>query len=220
MSGELTLLILRLVFLAVMWIFVFSIIYALRSDLFGSRSRDYQRALEQSKAAQQAAEYEAQQAQQMPRMSAPVASAAAAPVPAPAVSAPAAAPAAATVPHHPAPGQPSQPGQPGQASANGEADAPAEFTKIVITSGPRRGSEVPLTEGPLLIGRSPDANLRLQDDYTSTRHARLLKWHGAWVVQDLDSTNGTFVDDERVSQPATIRRGTKVRIGTTTFELR
>ena len=50
MSGELTLLVIRLAFLAVMWIFVFSIVYALRSDLFGSRSKDYQKAMEQSRA--------------------------------------------------------------------------------------------------------------------------------------------------------------------------
>ena len=64
MSGELTLLVLRLVFLAIMWIFVFSIIYALRSDLFGSRSRDYQRAMEQSRAAQQPQPFEITQVAQ------------------------------------------------------------------------------------------------------------------------------------------------------------
>ena len=90
----------------------------------------------------------------------------------------------------------------------------------MLTSGPRRGTEIKLSDKPLLIGRSPDADLRIQDDYTSTRHARLLKWNDAWMVQDLDSTNGTYVNDERVSQPVEIRRGTVVRIGTTTFELR
>lgn len=181
MSGELTLLVLRLVFLAIMWIFVFSIIYALRSDLFGSRSRDYQRAMEQSRAAQQ-------------------------PQPQPVPAAPAPAPQQAA----PAPQQPRQP----------QPTGPAEFEKVVLTSGPRRGTEIKLSDKPLLIGRSPDADLRIQDDYTSTRHARLLKWNDAWMVQDLDSTNGTYVNDERVSQPVEIRRGTVVRIGTTTFELR
>ena len=60
----------------------------------------------------------------------------------------------------------------------------------------------------------------IQDDYTSTRHARLLNWNGTWMVQDLDSTNGTYVDGERVSQPTAIGPGRTVRIGTTTFELR
>ncbi|UQN14859.1 FHA domain-containing protein FhaB/FipA [Gulosibacter sp. ACHW.36C] len=179
MSGELTLLVLRLVFLAIMWIFIFSIIYALRSDLFGSRSRDYQRAMEQSR--QQGT---APQPQPVP---------AAAPTPA-----------AAQAP------------RPQQAQPQG----PATFEKVVLTSGPRRGTEIKLSDQPLLIGRSPDADLRIQDDYTSTRHARLLKWNDTWMVQDLDSTNGTYVNDERVSQPVEIRRGTVVRIGTTTFELR
>lgn len=186
MSGELTLLVLRLVFLAIMWIFVFSIIYALRSDLFGSRSRDYQRAMEQSRAAQQ-------------------------PQPVPVAPAPAQAPQqAAPQQGAPAPQQPRQP----------QPAGPAEFQKVVLTSGPRRGTEIKLSDKPLLIGRSPDADLRIQDDYTSTRHARLLKWNDTWMVQDLDSTNGTYVNDERVSQPVEIRRGTVVRIGTTTFELR
>ncbi|SJM63033.1 FHA-domain-containing proteins [Gulosibacter sp. 10] len=60
----------------------------------------------------------------------------------------------------------------------------------------------------------------IQDDYTSTRHARLLNWDGAWMLQDLDSTNGTFINGERVTQPVELRRGVSVRIGTTTFELR
>jgi pSer/pThr/pTyr-binding forkhead associated (FHA) protein len=182
MSGELTLLVLRLVFLAIMWIFIFSIIYALRSDLFGSRSRDYQRALEQSR----------QQGAPAPQ-----------PAPVPAGGAP----------------RPTAPQPQPQPQPSNDA-GPAQFRQVIITSGPKRGTEIELTGKPLLIGRSPDADLRIQDDYTSTRHARLLRWNDAWMVQDLDSTNGTYVNDERVSQPVEIRRGTVVRIGTTTFELR
>lgn len=186
MSGELTLLVLRLVFLAIMWIFIFSIIYALRSDLFGSRSRDYQRAMEQSRQHGTA------------------------PQPQPV---PAAAPAQQQA-------APAQQQRPPQAQQQPQQQGPIAFEKVVLTSGPRRGTEIKLSDQPLLIGRSPDADLRIQDDYTSTRHARLLKWNDTWMVQDLDSTNGTYVNDERVSQPVEIRRGTVVRIGTTTFELR
>ncbi len=173
MSGELTMLVIRLVFLAMMWIFIFSIIYALRSDLFGSRSQDYQKAMEQQQSRQQTY--------------------AAAPQQAP-VAVGAGAPAAA-------------------------ASEPAELTRLVITSGPRRGEELSLSQAPISIGRASDSDLVISDDYTSTRHARLLNWDGRWMLQDLDSTNGTFVNGERVSQPTELRRGVSVRIGTTSFEL-
>lgn len=196
MTGELTLLVLRLLFLAVMWIFVFSIIYSMRSDLFGSKSRDYQQALEQSRQ-QTFGGASASAAQDAP---AP----APAPVPAAAGSRPAPAPA-------PAPASAPSPQQ--------QAPSPA-FRKLVITSGPKRGTELELGEGPVSIGRAADSDLVIQDDYTSTRHARLLNWGERWMVQDLDSTNGTYVDDQRIGQPTEVRSGSAVRIGTTTFELR
>lgn len=172
MSGELTMLVIRLVFLAMMWIFIFSIIYALRSDLFGSRSQDYQKAIEKQQSRQQTYAAAPQQA--------PVAVGAGAPA---------------------------------------TASEPAEPTHLVITSGPRRGEKLSLSQAPLTIGRASDSDLVINDDYTSTRHARLLNWDGRWMVQDLDSTNGTFVNGERVAQPTELRRGVSVRIGTTSFEL-
>lgn len=195
MSGELTLLVIRLVFLAIMWIFVFSIVYALRSDLFGSRSRDYQQAMAQSRQQTFAAASDGPRPSQNP-------------TPAPA---PAGAPAAAA-------SQP-QAAKPQQAPPP-TAGGPQRLTKLVITSGPKRGFEIELGTEPLSIGRARDADVCIQDDYTSTRHARLLNWDGAWMLQDLDSTNGTFINGERVSQPVELRSGVPVRIGTTTFELR
>jgi hypothetical protein len=93
-------------------------------------------------------------------------------------------------------------------------------TKLVITSGPKVGTELALPNEPLTIGRSSESGLVIRDDYTSTHHARLMRWSdGQWVVQDLDSTNGTFLDGVRVSLPTPVPLGTPVRIGTTTFEL-
>ncbi len=60
----------------------------------------------------------------------------------------------------------------------------------------------------------------IRDDYTSTHHARLMLWNDQWVVQDLDSTNGTFLDGARVTLPTPVPPGVPVTIGTTTFELR
>ncbi|MDJ1371250.1 FHA domain-containing protein FhaB/FipA [Gulosibacter molinativorax] len=203
MSGELTLLVIRLVFLAIMWIFVFSIVYALRSDLFGSRSRDYQQAMAQSR-------------QQTFAAAGSDSGSSGSPAPAPA---PAGAPASAASQPQTQPAPPPQ--APAAASgASGTSGQPQRLTKLVITSGPKRGFEIELGTEPLSIGRARDADVCIQDDYTSTRHARLLNWDGAWMLQDLDSTNGTFINGERVSQPVELRSGVPVRIGTTTFELR
>jgi len=94
-------------------------------------------------------------------------------------------------------------------------------TRLVITSGPKAGTELALPSEPLTIGRSAESGLVIRDDYTSTHHARLMRWSdGQWVVQDLDSTNGTYLDGVRVNLPTPVPLGTPVRIGTTTFELR
>lgn len=192
MTSELTLLVLRLAFLAALWIFVFSVIYSLRSDLFGTRSSAYKQAMEKSR-------------QQV------FASADNDSAPAPATPAPVRAPAsidASEGTQRPATPVPSP-------SARSERPS-----KLVITSGPKRGTELTLRSEPLSIGRSGDSDLVIQDDYSSTHHARLLLWNDAWMVQDLDSTNGTYVNGKRVSQPTHVPVGTPVRIGTTTFELR
>jgi pSer/pThr/pTyr-binding forkhead associated (FHA) protein len=166
--SELTLLLLRLLFLAIMWGFVFAIVYALRSDLFGQKAR---------------------------RMPVP----AGATAPAPPVAAPTLAP-------KPAVARP----------AAGSLDA----RRLVITSGAKEGLEIDLPDEQLTIGRSQDSGLVIRDDYTSTHHARLLRWPEGWVVQDLDSTNGTYLDGTRVIVPTQVPLNTPVKIGTTSFELR
>ena len=93
-------------------------------------------------------------------------------------------------------------------------------TRLVITSGPREGMEIDLPAEQLTIGRSSESGLVIRDDYTSTHHARLMLWDENWVIQDLDSTNGTFLGGARVTLPTAVPPGTPVTIGTTTFELR
>ncbi len=93
-------------------------------------------------------------------------------------------------------------------------------SRLVIVSGPKSGLELPLTGEPLTIGRSSESGLIIRDDYTSTHHARLMLWDGNWVIQDLDSTNGTFLDGDRVTLPTPVPLNTPIRIGTTSFELR
>lgn len=76
------------------------------------------------------------------------------------------------------------------------------------------------TAAPILIGRGPDAAIRLDDDYVSTRHARIAASGDQWFVEDLGSTNGTYVGSARITQPTTLTLGTQVRIGKTVVELR
>ncbi|MBM3717155.1 FHA domain-containing protein FhaB/FipA [Microbacterium sp. HMH0099] len=96
----------------------------------------------------------------------------------------------------------------------------AAVSRIVITSGPKAGLELPLGTEPLTIGRSSESGLVIRDDYTSSHHARLVLWGEQWMLQDLDSTNGTFHDGTRVASPVQVKVGAPIKVGATTFELR
>lgn len=93
-------------------------------------------------------------------------------------------------------------------------------SRIVITSGPKAGLELPLGTEPLTIGRSSESGLVIRDDYTSSHHARLVLWGDQWMIQDLDSTNGTTHDGTRVAAPVPVKIGAPIKVGATTFELR
>lgn len=92
-------------------------------------------------------------------------------------------------------------------------------SRILITSGPKAGLELPLGTEPLTIGRSSESGLVIRDDYTSSHHARLMLWGDQWMIQDLDSTNGTWHDGVRVANPVPIIIGAPIKVGATTFEL-
>jgi len=97
----------------------------------------------------------------------------------------------------------------------------ATAKRLVITSGPKAGLELPLSADSLTIGRSSESALVIRDDYTSSHHARLMLRGDAWAIQDLDSTNGTYVAGQRVSgSPVALSLGTPIKVGATTFELR
>lgn len=105
------------------------------------------------------------------------------------------------------------------ASTGGPATTDA-VSRIVITSGPKAGLELPLGNEPLTIGRSSESGLVIRDDYTSSHHARLVLWGDQWMIQDLDSTNGTWHDGVRVTAPVPVKVGAPIKVGATTFELR
>jgi pSer/pThr/pTyr-binding forkhead associated (FHA) protein len=158
--SELTLMLIRFAYLAILWIFVLSAISVIRSDMFGARIDQTPRAerREQRRAAK----------------------------------------------NRPKP-------------TRRPRGAP---THVAIVEGANAGETVPLDQAPLLVGRGSDAAIRLDDDYVSTRHARIAASGDQWFVEDLGSTNGTYIGSQRVSRPTTLQLGSQVRIGKTTLELR
>ena len=91
---------------------------------------------------------------------------------------------------------------------------------LVVTAGPLTGTKITLGEQPILIGRADDSTLVLTDDFASSRHARLTNRGGQWYVEDLGSTNGTYLDQQRVQGPMLVQPGQVIRIGQTALELR
>ena len=93
-------------------------------------------------------------------------------------------------------------------------------TRLVVTQGPLSGTTLPLRPAGTLIGRSPECALVLDDDYASGRHARIYQGDdGTWRVEDLRSTNGTFLGAARLTEPKEVAVGSVLRIGQTVLEL-
>lgn len=93
-------------------------------------------------------------------------------------------------------------------------------TMLVVTDGALTGTRIALAGAPISIGRAEDSTLVLGDDYVSTRHARFVPRGDQWLVEDLGSTNGTYLDRTKVTGPTLVPLGTPVRIGKTVVELR
>ena len=91
---------------------------------------------------------------------------------------------------------------------------------LVITAGSLAGQSIVLDTAPVTIGRAPESTLVLTDDYASSHHARLVPREGQWFIEDLGSTNGTYLDKTKVTSPTAVPPGAKVRIGKTVLELR
>lgn len=92
--------------------------------------------------------------------------------------------------------------------------------QLLVTQGPLAGTRITLDTRPILIGRADDSTLKLDDDYASTRHARISQQGEDWYVEDLGSTNGTYLDRAKVTAPTRVPLGAPVRIGKTVIELR
>ncbi|MFI0817023.1 FHA domain-containing protein [Streptomyces sp. NPDC021098] len=172
--SELTLTVMRLGFLAVLWLFVIVAVQVIRSDLFGTR-------VTQRGSARRGAPDRPQQQQRQQQQAAP-------------------------------------PQQRQQPSGRGRRGAP---TKLVVSEGTLTGTTVALQGQTITLGRAHDSTIVLDDDYASSRHARIYPDRdGQWIVEDLGSTNGTYLDRNRLTTPTPIQLGAPIRIGKTVIELR
>ncbi|MFI6933658.1 FHA domain-containing protein [Streptomyces sp. NPDC050287] len=168
--SELTLTVMRLGFLAVLWLFVIVAVQVIRSDLFGTR------------VTQRGSRREGARPQQAARQAAPP--------------------------------------QQRQQAAGGRQRRNAP-TKLVVTEGTLTGTTVALQGQTITLGRAHDSTIVLDDDYASSRHARIYPDRdGQWIVEDLGSTNGTYLDRTRLTTPTPIAPGAPIRIGKTVIELR
>jgi Inner membrane component of T3SS, cytoplasmic domain len=159
--NALTLTLIRLAFLAVLWLFVIAAVGVVRTDLFGPAISGRQQRRQQK--AQRA------RAPRAPR-----------------------------------------PQRPGRGAPH----------RLLVTGGTLAGTSIGLADQQITIGRATDATLVLSDDYASSRHARLFPQDGQWIVEDLGSTNGTYLDRQKVTQPTPVPAGVPIRIGKTVLELR
>jgi hypothetical protein len=162
--NALTLTLIRLAFLAVLWLFVIAAVGVVRTDLFGTSTTSSRRQARKQKAR----------------------------------------------------ARPPQPPRPPRAG-RGPRSAPQQ---LLVTAGTLAGTSLGLADQQITIGRANDATLVLNDDYASTRHARLFPQDGQWIVEDLGSTNGTYLDRQKVTQPTPVPVGVPIRIGKTVLELR
>lgn len=90
---------------------------------------------------------------------------------------------------------------------------------LTITEGTLVGTVIPLGTTPITIGRAPDSTIVLEDDFVSTNHARLVPNGKHWVIEDLGSTNGTWIGRNRVTKPVVLQPRATLRIGRTSMEL-
>jgi pSer/pThr/pTyr-binding forkhead associated (FHA) protein len=109
---------------------------------------------------------------------------------------------------------------PGAGRSSGRSGRSRTARQLLVTQGALAGTRVTLDSRPILIGRADDSTLVLDDDYASTRHARISLQGEEWYVEDLGSTNGTYLDRAKVTGPTRVPLGVPVRIGKTVIELR
>ncbi len=91
---------------------------------------------------------------------------------------------------------------------------------LVVVEGPLAGTVIPLGTADVTLGRAADSTLVLDDDYASNQHSRITVTNGTWIVSDLGSTNGTWIDRTRITGPTPLAVGNQLKVGRTVLELR
>ncbi|HEX9711804.1 MAG TPA: FHA domain-containing protein [Actinomycetota bacterium] len=91
--------------------------------------------------------------------------------------------------------------------------------RSVIVAEPEKPSRHLALDNEVTFGRSESCTVPLDDTYTSTLHARLFAKEGAWFVEDMGSTNGTYLNRVKVTAPAPIAVGDEIRLGKTILEI-
>lgn len=103
---------------------------------------------------------------------------------------------------------------------SGKPNRRTQARRLVVTEGVLAGTTISLGDAPVTLGRADDSTLVLTDDYASSRHARLVPGEDSWMLEDLGSTNGTYLGPNKVSRPTPVPLGQPIRIGKTVLELR
>ncbi|HZB70921.1 MAG TPA: FHA domain-containing protein [Acidimicrobiales bacterium] len=90
---------------------------------------------------------------------------------------------------------------------------------VIVAPADQKGRSFDLN-GELTVGRAAGCQVALEDNYVSQLHARVFTRDGGVWVEDLGSTNGTYLNDQRVSAPLALRRGDQLKVGSTVMELK
>jgi hypothetical protein len=85
--------------------------------------------------------------------------------------------------------------------------------KLVINSGPDQGTEIPLEKAEISIGRDVKNDIVINDPEISRHHARLLLRTNTYVIEDTGSTNGTFINNQRLTSPMPLKAGELIFLG-------
>lgn len=129
------------------------------------------------------------------------------------------APGAAALPVNGSPVRGSGMSRTGAGASAGKAQPVTVFRFLAITAGKQTGVRIPLGNEPIVVGRSRTCQLVLADTFASGQHARFYRTGQQWFVEDLNSTNGTFVDGQPLKSCVPLSAGVQVRIGQTVLEL-
>lgn len=97
---------------------------------------------------------------------------------------------------------------------------PVRPSLLTIVDGAQAGASMRLEDSPVTIGRATDIEVSLQDDYASGRHARLFPQGSRWFLEDMGSTNGTFIGEQRLTRATPVQVGQPFRVGRTTMQLK